>query len=295
MIKTYESKTPVQIIESCLKLADSRSTIFGGYLRDVFDPSNVDHKFKDLDILITNQGITKFIDILDAAGFIRSMEKPIHGVYSTRTLHTEINGESLVMDVSILEGHGHHKEWCDFTCNNLCKVVGCDHIGQSGGITTRVADPTGKFVGEYWLAKCLQDISSHTLVLMCPGEWLIMNKQSSREHRICHIRLIQRTMKMMRRGWKLGPSLNGLNLNFKIYNGTDLCTICQEKMEDVTGIVLTCKHAFHIDCIYRMACEDGPTSYSCPLCREHISFEAPQNPPKPQNRRKKKTPSDDNS
>jgi len=280
MNRTYEQKTPVQIIESCLKLADERSTIFGGYLRDIFDPNNQSREFKDLDILITDRGATQFTNTLEAAGFLRSVEKPLRSAYSTRTLQVEIQGEMISMDISLLEGHRRHKEWCDFTCNNLCKVTSSGEIGQPGGITTRVTDPSGKFTDEMWLAKCMQDIATHTLTLMCPGEWLTMTKQSNREERIRHIRLIQRTMKMMRRGWKLGPSLNGLDLKFKIYKGDDVCSICRDKMEDGSGVVLTCSHPFHIDCIYKMACENGPTSYSCPLCREHLNFEVPLEEPK---------------
>lgn len=44
------------------------------------------------------------------------------------------------------------------------------------------------------------------------------------------------------------------------------------------AITLACGHAFHIDCITRLMCEDGPTSYRCPLCNQHINFDTTHPP-----------------
>ncbi len=44
------------------------------------------------------------------------------------------------------------------------------------------------------------------------------------------------------------------------------------------AITLACGHAFHIDCIMRLMCEEGPTSYRCPLCKQHINFDTTHPP-----------------
>ena len=88
MKNVYESRTPVQIVEGCLKLTGKEYMIFGGYLRDMLDPSNVDQKFNDVDILIDEDGMGIFIEILKATGFIRSVEKVVGNSYSTRSLNS---------------------------------------------------------------------------------------------------------------------------------------------------------------------------------------------------------------
>lgn len=61
------------------------------------------------------------------------------------------------------------------------------------------------------------------------------------------------------------------------------CKATHSKSTNQKAVVLACGHAFHIDCITRLMCEDGPTSYRCPLCKQHINFDtkhpAPPQPP----------------
>ena len=273
MTQNFEPKNGIQIIEDCLSISDKKFIIFGGYLRDIFDPTNMNHTFKDIDVMLTNNGLNKFRVIIEAAGFLRSICKPINSDYSNQVFELEIQGQKISMDINTIENQSRFGQWCDFTCNNLCKIRSAkSSIGHSTGITTRCAHPSNDLTNEKWLAKCLHDISSHLLVPMCPPEWMVMHKDSKREERIHHIGMIRRAMKMIKRGWTLMRGLNGLKLKFTIYNGTEECAICQEKIDEKTGVQLVCKHPYHIDCLYHLACGEGPTAYNCPTCREHIMF-----------------------
>lgn len=62
------------------------------------------------------------------------------------------------------------------------------------------------------------------------------------------------------------------------------CKATHSKSTHQQAVTLACGHSFHIDCITRLMCEDGPTSYRCPLCKQHINFDTKHPLPQPEQR-----------
>lgn len=271
-LRTFTPKTPVEIVMGLLTKADPHYRLYGGMIRDYIDPANVNKEFSDIDVVISETGCKEFVDLAETANFVREMKEKTNTngrryatSNTTYNVILDIAGKTIEVDLNCSD-----QEWCDFTCNNL---VHSKNIADQSGVATRCRDLTGKLKGLQWIGKCIGDICNHQLVLMCPVECMSMNTGSTAPERRKCINLIRRTMKMMRRGWTLCRHLNGQELRFETYAGTEKCSICHEEMSaPLTAVKIMCGHALHIDCLHGLSHTEGPTSYKCPLCRVHLAF-----------------------
>src|SRR4051794_26217382 len=90
--QTFAKKTSQEILEDLLAKCDPEHQIFGGMLRDIYDPHNFTHAFKDIDVLITRKGYGKFRNITKTVGFLREVTQVMESYSVTNQL--EIDGTS---------------------------------------------------------------------------------------------------------------------------------------------------------------------------------------------------------
>lgn len=271
-VQTFTKRSPEEIVYSLLQAADSNVTIYGGIIRDLFDPSKQGKTgTSDIDVFIGKWGYKQFLEAVINAGFIRECTEkkagPAHlgGAYSHSRIEQSFN---VVLEVekrlfSLDLNVGSH-DVCDFTCNNLCFESGRN-------IRTRCEDVFTKTKGLMWMSRCIQDIVNHRLVPMCPLSVMRIDERSGPSQRRQHINLVRRAMIRMAQGYTLEPHLDGSRLIFEVYKGFNQCPCCLDTMlEDLAAVMLLCGHPVHINCLLSIVHTDGPPSTRCPLCRSPL-------------------------
>lgn len=246
------SLTGFKIVEAMISLADDRAILYGGYIRDSLTEERVP---KDLDVIMSESGAMRLSKAIEKLG---GTVAKVKGDYETLRLSVSLAGEMCNIDCTAPEMYN----WCDFTCNNL-------QLTSDGTMSLRCNRPNLD------LLRCIRDINAKKLVPMCPQEWLLTFETAN--DRQYMVNLLQRAMKMMRRGWTLQPHLNGEQLHFvatKINPQVEQkCPVCQEAItKSLTAVDLKCNHSFHIKCLKKLIHSNGPSSYKCPICRQNIKF-----------------------
>lgn len=247
------------VLDALLYACDENFILYGGYVRDSLDSTAT--RSKDLDVLISPKGLNKFSQLVSRMGGRKVVpHTPPQPAYASVTFSLQLGDQEISLDCSVPSST---QEWCDFTCNNL-------QLSSKGNLSVRCCSSTDN--RSAFLLSCLQDIQAKKLVPMCPQAWLTLDCPTNRQH---YVSLVSRALKMMRRGWTLEDGA----LKFavaKIPASSEAlvkCTICLEDIgEPLTGVVLTCDHSYHIDCLKTLMHSDGPPSYKCPLCKQEIKF-----------------------
>lgn len=258
--------TGFTILETLLYACDESCILYGGYVRDSLDQS-LGLPSKDLDVLISPKGLEKFSMAMKKLG-ARTLDKKLQENYESTTFSVTLNNQEILVDCSLPSST---QGWCDFTCNNL-------QMSTTDQLSTRCCPLPNR--GNF-LFTCIQDIQAKRLIPMCPLSWLTLDTRCNRQR---YVSLVFRALKMMSRGWTLGPHLQGGELEFTVveieacpqggvqpvYNR---CTICQEDItKPWSGVELSCSHCYHIDCLKTLMCGSGPSSYKCPVCKQDIKF-----------------------
>lgn len=273
---TYKPKQPFDILQSLLHRIDPNHCIYGPSLCDLLDPVvPVETIPREIELCLSSFRYDKLIGLFEDVGFLRT--SIVRNISSNgdncklSTLDIVINDVPFTLDVLSGNQAQLNDIHPDFTCNNLFQKK----LGKGTYIGIMKPDPSEKMSNDKFLSCCIRDIYQHKLVPMVPDDLISITEKTPANKRRQHVKMIRQAIKMLNRGWTLEPSLTGKKLEFTRYQNNDdkeSCAICQEKHDPTTSIVLVCGHAFHIDCLYRQMCEEGPTSYKCALCNKHILF-----------------------
>lgn len=292
--RVYAKPSPREILLNLIRHADSRSSIYGGVIRDMLDTNKMPSDLRsDIDVVISRMGYERFLEATQLGGFLREVKEKPMGVAPHRGGRYSHHDESPIVTYNVLLEIGStefeldlnvgKQNTCDFTCNNLMQSP-----DNPNAITTRCADPMGT-TGLPWITRCIRDIAERVLVPMCPVEVLSLNERSSQGDRCKTVNLIRRAMKRMQEGYTLKSHLSGAALTFEVYQpipsnqpqedhsegSVDLekCSICQEVMDKpLTSVVLLCGHPLHIDCLLSLVHTEGTPSSRCPICRKVVMF-----------------------
>lgn len=251
---TISKKEAKKIIITMIKfLSHDDFYIHGGYVRD----SIIGEDSKDIDIYIKSIHL-KYMKEEKNFFLFKEEDQTTYNMKCTK-FECKIVNQIIKLDVmtnTIMDR--------DFTCNNLCLYK---------GVMKTHNDSIDIFT-------CLNDIRDRKLVPMFPESWLKFGEKA--ENRIHYVKMIMRALKMMRRGWKLYPHINGKELKFQtppLKKEKDeleeiTCIICQSRkpFKDLTCVILKCSHKFHIKCLFGVVKESSPNAEKCPLCRKKIEF-----------------------
>lgn len=271
----FGPKDPFYILQNIFRHVMPEWTLYGGYLRDLYDPHNKGTHIHDIDVRMnTKYQLDKLIDFTKQFGYLREMEifdSTKYGLTSYRLI-LKINDQDYHVDLSIPQTK--NNDTCDFTCNNLIMM-------DFGIVRPRIF--RHDLSDHEWLDQIYDDINNHRLVPMFPSNYLTLDSNTPYKIRFFHMKMIKRAIKMMTRGWTLCPHIDGGELKFTIYEGAKIeCVICTSdiigcpiKVQSDTkeyAIILKCTHIFHVDCIFEHMKQKATYSKLCPCCREPIMF-----------------------
>jgi len=225
--------------------------VVGGALRDAVVRNE---PCRDLDVIFTNRehkGI--FIRLLETQYEVRTC---LPSSYSHIAKTTLILQDNVTIDIA----EGFHKD-IDFVCNCLSQSV--DH-----GIQYHLLPETtkrNKYINKYIMENCVSNIRNKKLVIV-PNTSMYTREMYAG---ICKC-IINRTLRMMRKGWELVSPMHPLLKTFALTSlarsrsSDTVCAICQEAFETESDELLLrtkCNHLFHIDCF-----ESG--GVACPVCKK---------------------------